>query len=96
MDNTMVKVEDLCIAVDEQLENLQANPNAIILAIYNYIQNITIIYPNTYVQILGNYLDFIKRLEKSLNEIEILPDERSYILSYFRTNLFDIDMSVIR
>ena len=43
MDNTMVKVEDLCIAVDEQLENLQANPNAIILAIYDYIQNITII-----------------------------------------------------
>lgn len=96
MDNTIVKVEDLCMAVDTQLENLQHNPSAIILAIYNYIQNITIIYPNTYVQTLDDFTNFIKRLENAFNEIEILPDERNYILSYFRSNLFDIDMGVIR
>lgn len=96
-DNLLIKIEDLCIAVDNYLEKLYENIELYISAIYDYLhQDITIIYPNTFVQTYNDYINFFNRLKDTLNKVAILPDKCIYIIDYFRKILFDIDLSVIR
>lgn len=97
-ETLMIKVEDICIAVDNQLPNLENNARTVILGIHDYItsQNITIIYPNTFVQTYADYHSFFNRLVSAFDKVEILPKQREFIIDYFRKILFDIDLSVIR
>ena len=99
MNDIIVKIEELCFQIDNYLPYIK-DDNNIIDAIYKYLTNndITIIYPNTYVQAYSDFISFFNRLKKSLDEVYNIEynDKKLYILNYFRDILFNIDLSVIR
>ena len=99
MNEIIVKIEELCFQIDNYIPYIK-NDNKIIDAIYDYLTDnkITIIYPNTYVQVYSDFISFFNRLKKSLDEVYGIEynDKTFYILNYFRDILFNIDLSVIR
>ena len=100
MQTTMIKVNELCPEIDAVIEDDSVSGTIRVKRIYDYIndymQNVTIIYPNTFATTIGLYLSFFNRLKSFLDSVEDLEQEKKVIISYFQNILFDVDLSVIK
>lgn len=100
MQTTMIKVNELCPEIDNVIADDSIPGTVRVKRIYDYIndymQNVTIIYPNTFAPTIGLYLSFFNRLKSFLDSVEDLEQEKKVIISYFQNILFDVDLSVIK